>query len=135
MKIYHHSIEVFTSKVNQLKDITAEVQSFVSATNIKVGQIYLFVPHTTAAVTINENTDPSVKKDFILGLSQAFPKDQAFLHFEGNSHAHIKSSVVGNTQVVLIKDGRLKLGKWQAIYFCEFDGPRKRQLDLQVIGE
>ena len=128
-------MDIFTSKVNQFKDITADVQKFVNHSGIQTGQVTLFVPHTTAGLTINENTDPSVQKDMVLGLSQAFPKDQAFLHFEGNSHAHIKSTVVGNTQVVLVKDGSLRLGKWQAIYFCEFDGPRKRQLELQVIGE
>ena len=135
MKIINDTIDVFTSKSDQFKDITSDIQKVVEGASINNGFVTLFVPHTTAAVTINENTDPHVKMDMTFGLSQAFPKDKEYLHFEGNSHAHIKSSVIGNTQMVLIEDGSLKLGQWQAIYFCEFDGPRKRQLNIQMMGE
>lgn len=135
MKIINETIEVVTNKVNQFKDITCDVQTVISNHGIKTGFVHLFVPHTTAAVTINENTDPHVKKDMIFGLTQAFPEHKEYLHFEGNSHAHIKSSVIGNDQTVFIKDGQLKLGQWQALYFCEFDGPRKRRLDIQILGE
>jgi secondary thiamine-phosphate synthase enzyme len=135
MKIINETIDVFTSKSDQFKDITSDIQKVIDGTSINNGFVTLFVPHTTAAVTINENTDPHVKMDMTFGLSQAFPKDKEYLHYEGNSHAHIKSSVIGNTQMVLIEGGSLKLGQWQAIYFCEFDGPRKRQLNIQMIGE
>jgi secondary thiamine-phosphate synthase enzyme len=135
MKIINDTIDIFTTKSDQFKDITSDIQKVIEGASINNGFVTLFVPHTTAAVTINENTDPHVKMDMTFGLSQAFPKDKEYLHFEGNSHAHIKSSVIGNTQMVLIEDGSLKLGQWQAIYFCEFDGPRKRQLNIQMMGE
>lgn len=135
MKIIDKTIDVYTQKVNQFKDITEDIQEVIHQSGLLNGFVNLFVPHTTAGVTINENTDPHVKKDMIYGLNQAFPENKEYLHFEGNSHAHLKSTVVGNDQTVLIKDGQLKLGQWQAVYFCEFDGPRKRRLDLQIMGE
>jgi secondary thiamine-phosphate synthase enzyme len=130
-----YTIDVQTKKDDQMIDITTIIQEKVKESGIRQGIAYLFVPHTTAAVTINENTDPNVKKDILFSLRQAFPIDKEFLHFEGNSHAHIKSSVIGNEQSVMIDNNQLKLGRWQAIYFCEFDGPRHRELNIQITGE
>jgi secondary thiamine-phosphate synthase enzyme len=130
-----YTIDVQTKKDDQMIDITHIIQEKIKDSGIQQGIAYLYVPHTTAAVTINENTDPNVKKDILFSLRQAFPIDKEFLHFEGNSHAHIKSSVIGNEQSVMIDNNQLKLGRWQALYFCEFDGPRHRELYLQITGE
>jgi len=135
MKIINKTLDVKTRKDEEFVDITNMVNEVLKETKIKNGSLYLFVPHTTAAVTINENTDPNVKKDMLFSLRQTFPIEKEFLHFEGNSHAHIKSSVIGNDQIVLIEKNELVLGQWQALYFCEFDGPRHRQLNLQFVGE
>lgn len=132
--INNETLTIKTLEKEILKDITNEVQNFIASSDIKTGQITLFVPHTTAAVTINENADLDVARDILYGLEDTFPNLDAFKHMEGNSDAHIKSSVIGNTQVLLIEDGRLKLGTWQGIYFCEFDGPRTRNLYMQIIG-
>ncbi len=132
--INNETLTIKTLEKEILQDITSEVQNFIASSDIKTGQITLFVPHTTAAVTINENADLDVARDILYGLEDTFPNLDAFKHMEGNSDAHIKSSVIGNTQVLLIEDGRLKLGTWQGIYFCEFDGPRKRNLYMQIIG-
>ncbi|QWC00310.1 secondary thiamine-phosphate synthase enzyme YjbQ [Mycoplasmatota bacterium] len=135
MKIINKTLDIKSTKEEEMIDITMMVRDLLRESQIKDGTINLFVSHTTAAVTINENTDPNVKKDMLFSLRQTFPIEKEFLHFEGNSHAHIKSSVIGNDQIVLISHGDLLLGRWQAIYFCEFDGPRNRQLNLQIIGE
>ncbi|HKL47348.1 MAG TPA: secondary thiamine-phosphate synthase enzyme YjbQ [Candidatus Izemoplasmatales bacterium] len=130
-----YTIDVQTKKDEEMIDITGIIQDKIKGISIKQGLAYLYVPHTTAAITINENTDPNVKTDMLLSLKHAFPIEKEFLHFEGNSHAHIKSSVIGNEQSVIIEEKQLKLGRWQALYFCEFDGPRHRKLYLQVTGE
>ncbi|QLY40851.1 YjbQ family protein [Hujiaoplasma nucleasis] len=135
MKIYNDLLQVKTNKDEEMIDITEKVSEFVKESKIQNGMVHLFVAHTTAAITINENTDPNVKKDVLLSLRHAFPIEKEFLHFEGNSHAHIKSSVIGNTQSLIVEDNQLKLGRWQAIYFCEFDGPRQRQVYIQIMGE
>ncbi len=135
MKLYNYVLEIKTSKDEQFIDITREVRDKLVESEVQSGAINLFVPHTTSAVTINENTDPNVKKDILYSLRQAFPIEKEFLHFEGNSHAHIKSSVIGNHQMVIVENKELKLGRWQAIYFCEFDGPRKREIYMQIMGE
>jgi len=126
------TISVRSTTRNQMIDITDEVDRFVRDVGIQQGVLHLFVPHTTAAVTINENADPDVKTDMLHGLSTMVPNLRAFRHAEGNSDAHIKSSLVGVDQTVLIQDGRLVLGTWQGIYFCEFDGPRTRRLVMQI---
>lgn len=133
--IQTYTIDVKTEKDEQMIDITHIIQAKIKESKINNGLAYIFVPHTTAAVTINENTDPNVKKDMLFSLKQGFPIEKEFLHFEGNSHAHIKSSVIGNDQSMIIENKQLKLGRWQALYFCEFDGPRTRNLFLQVSGE
>lgn len=116
-------------------DITDHVQDAINELNIKKGVCYLFVPHTTAGITINEGADPSVKKDIEEQLVKLVPFDGSYHHSEGNSPAHIKASLLGFSTFILIEEGRLLLGTWQSIYFCEFDGPRNRRVSLKVIRE
>jgi len=117
-------------------DLTDQICRLVEGSGIKDGDVIVFCPHTTAAVTINENADPSVIHDILMVLSEVVPSDRpGYRHGEGNSDAHCKSSLVGCTVQVLIKSGRLWLGTWQGIYLCEFDGPRNRRLFVQVRGQ
>jgi secondary thiamine-phosphate synthase enzyme len=114
-------------------DITDKVQSFVAKIGIKDAQILVFCPHTTAAITINENADPSVVDDILLTLEELIPQHRrGYRHSEGNSDAHVKSSLVGTSESLILKNGRLVLGTWQGIYFCEFDGPRTRHVHVQI---
>jgi len=129
------TIQVNTDRRNQFVDITDDVSKIVSGSNIENGFVELFVPHTTAAVTINENADPSVKSDMLDFLEKLIPQNSNFRHSEGNSDSHIKSSLVGPNIRVIISDGRLLLGTWQGIYFCEFDGPRTRKLHIKIIAD
>jgi len=115
-------------------DITSKISVFVQESGVKEGLIVLHVPHTTAGVTINENADPDVKKDIIKQLNNLAPLKNDYQHLEGNSDAHIKTSLVGNDQTIILKDNRLMLGRWQGIYFCEFDGPRTRNVYLKIIN-
>lgn len=126
-----HSLR--TTKPQQFIDITSIVQEEVNKSNVKDGIAVVFIPHTTAGVTINENADPDVVHDILAGLNKAFPEENGYLHMEGNSHAHIKASLMGSSCSVIIENGRLKLGTWQGIYFCEFDGPRNRKFYVKVI--
>jgi secondary thiamine-phosphate synthase enzyme len=113
--------------------ITGAVAEAVRQSGVTSGLCLVFCPHTTAAVTINENADPDVARDLIFGLRETFPDRQAFRHAEGNSHAHLKSSALGCSEAVIIEEGRLALGVWQDIYFCEFDGPRARRYLVKII--
>lgn len=126
-------IEISTPSQTALIDITHQVEEVVKKSKIAEGVCYLFVPHTTAAITINENADPSVCADVLMELNKLIPFDDHYRHTEGNSAAHIKSTLVGCSQVILIETGRLALGTWQGIYFCEFDGPRHRQVWIRII--
>lgn len=128
------TITIRSSKREQLIDITSQIQTIVSNSNVQSGILTLFVPHTTAAVTINENADPDVRTDMLLGLSRISPNHKDYHHMEGNSDAHIKSSIIGVDQTILIDQNRLVLGTWQGIYFCEFDGPRTRKLHIQILS-
>ncbi len=114
-------------------DITGKVQDIVRESKAQGGICYLFVPHTTAAITINENADPSVHQDIVMELNKVIPFDDQYRHMEGNSAAHIKASIIGFSETLFIDSGRLLLGTWQGIYFCEFDGPRNRMLHVKVI--
>lgn len=126
-------IKVPTSAHTQLVDVTGKIQQLIDKSGIKEGLALLFVPHTTAAVTINENADPDVCHDMINGLNQLIPLKNGYRHLEGNSAAHIKSSLIGSSEQVIIRGGRLLLGTWQGLYFCEFDGPRSRKLLVKLI--
>ena len=117
-------------------DITRQVDAAVREAGVQNGDVIVFCPHTTAAITINENADPDVVHDILLALDGLMPRSNpGFRHSEGNSDAHGKSSLVGGSEQVLLKDGGLVLGTWQALYFCEFDGPRSRRVIVQVRGE
>lgn len=126
-------IKIQSSVRNELMDITARVQELVTVSGMKSGLCHVFVPHTTAAVTINENADPDVKMDMIRTLSRLVPVDPDYRHMEGNSDAHIKASIIGSSEVIPVCDGRLQLGRWQALFFWEFDGPRKREIRVMLL--
>lgn len=125
-------IAVRTTAHEQLINITSEISQFVNQAGVKEGRVTVFIPHTTAAVTINENADPDVKHDLILALNRISPVLNEFRHMEGNSDAHTKSSIVGCSQDIIISEGKLLLGTWQGVYFCEFDGPRNRTAILKI---
>ncbi len=128
-------LNVPTRQRNQFVDVTAEVQRAVRDAGLRSGYVLCYVPHTTAGVTIQENADPDVVRDMLWKLEQLVPKDEpAYRHAEGNSDSHIKSSLVGCSQTILVEDGQLVLGTWQGIYFAEFDGPRSRSMSVQVSG-
>lgn len=126
-----HVIELRTP-TEGFVDLTPHVRRFLTEKGVQDGVCTVFVPHTTAGVTINENADPDVQRDIVSFLEQLIPQHAGFRHVEGNSDAHIKSSLMGFAQTVLIDNGRLVLGTWQGIYFCEFDGPRSRKLHIDV---
>ena len=114
-------------------NVTAKVAEAVGKSGVKDGLCIIYCPHTTAGITINENADPDVVRDLLLGLDKAFPDRAEFRHMEGNSAAHLKSTCVGSSKTVIVDEGRLLLGTWQGIYFCEFDGPRSRRFYVKVI--
>ncbi|MEN6383900.1 MAG: secondary thiamine-phosphate synthase enzyme YjbQ [Phycisphaerales bacterium] len=136
MKIINDSFAVGTNSRNQMIDITEKVQNAVQKSGITQGSVLIFCPHTTGAITINENADPDVVHDVLLTLSELIPQDRrGYRHNEGNSDSHVKSSLVGCSETVIINNGRLLLGTWQGIYFCEFDGPRNRTVNIQITGK
>jgi len=128
-------IEVKTKSREELIDITSIVRDYVRASGCKNGICLVYVPHTTAAVTINENADPSVRADILMALKTLIPDDLPYTHAEGNSPAHVKASFVGSSANIIFEGGHLLLGTWQGIYFCEFDGPRSRKVFLRVQGD
>jgi len=124
-----------TSSRTELIDITSKIAERVKASGITEGLCMLYVPHTTAAVTINESADPSVRGDILMILNQIVPWKAEYRHMEGNSPAHIKSTLVGASELVAIENGALALGTWQGIFFCEFDGPRTRKVHVRIIEQ
>jgi len=136
MKIIKKDFSVSTKQRNEMIDITSRVGSIVRQSGISKGDCIAYCPHTTAAITINENADPSVMHDILLTLEEMVPHYRAgYRHSEGNSDAHCKSAIVGSSRQILIDNGALQLGTWQGIFFCEFDGPRSRSVIVQVRGE
>jgi secondary thiamine-phosphate synthase enzyme len=130
-----HRFTVRTKSRTELVDITAEVRRVVHDAGTRSGVCVVYCPHTTAAVTVQENADPDVVRDMLLWLNEHVPKDvPGFRHAEGNSDSHIKASLVGPSVTLLIEDGNLAFGTWQGVYFCEFDGPRTRTVMVQLIG-
>ena len=125
-------LEVKTTRRTELVDVTAEVRKVVAESGVSDGVCRLYVPHTTAGLTINEGADPDVARDIAAALDRLVPREGAYRHYEGNADSHIKSTLTGVSQTVLIEDGRLVLGRWQAIFFCEFDGPRHRQVFVRI---
>lgn len=127
------SITVRTAKHTEFVNIDRQVQSVIDASGVKTGLAHVFVPHTTAGVTINENADPDVVRDIIAALERTVPWNAVYAHGEGNAAAHVKASMMGFSQTVPIENGRLAFGTWQSLYFCEFDGPRSRSVNVHVI--
>ncbi|MDZ4340557.1 MAG: secondary thiamine-phosphate synthase enzyme YjbQ [candidate division NC10 bacterium] len=127
-------LTVKTDKREELREITSEIQRAVDAAGISDGICHLYVPHTTAAVLIQEADDPAVGRDIVTHLRRLFPRDATYEHNDGNADAHMKATMVGTTATVFIEQGKLCLGTWQGIFFCEFDGPRTRELWVRVHG-
>ena len=127
------TLQVRTSAHTELIDITQSVREAMEKTGVEDGICIVFIPHTTAGVTINENADPSVVQDIAMELNKIVPSKEPYRHMEGNSPAHIKASLVGCSQIVFIESGKLVLGTWQGIFFCEFDGPRHRKVHIKVM--
>lgn len=133
MKTYTY--EITTDNPQEMIDLSDIVVDVLKQSALKNGKIILFCPHTSAGLTINENADPDVRRDFIHALNKTFPIHGDYKHFEGNSHAHLKASFVGTDQMILVDQGAQLLGRWQSVFFCEFDGPRTRQLYLRTEGD
>ncbi len=131
MKIVKVSIK--TSQRNEFIDITERIMDAVYNSEVNSGIAVVYTPHTTAGITINENADPSVRKDIVEFLSKKIPYHGDYRHLEGNADAHIKSSLVGCSEIVIIENGKILLGTWQGIFFCEFDGPRRREVWIKII--
>ena len=127
-------IEVVTTSRTQMVDITNKIQQEVTKSGIMDGVCCLYVPHTTAGITINEHADPSVREDILAKLEELIPRGRGYRHLEGNADAHIKASIVGSSVMVIIEEGRLHLGTWQGVFFCEFDGPRRRRLFIKLLS-
>jgi len=126
---------VNTSKRNQLIDISKDIRAIIDKHKIKEGVLHVFCPHTTAAITINENADPSVQTDISETLSKLIPLRPDYAHTEGNADAHIKASIVGSSRTLFINEGKIAFGTWQGIYLCEFDGPRTREVWVKILKE
>ncbi|MCY2962849.1 MAG: secondary thiamine-phosphate synthase enzyme YjbQ [Planctomycetota bacterium] len=127
------TLEIRTRRRDEFVEITVQIQSAVDAARVTSGEVLVFVPHTTAGVTINENADPDVVHDMLLTLARLVPRDApGYLHAEGNSDSHVKASMMGSSCRVIVEQGRLVLGTWQGIYLCEFDGPRTRQVHVRI---
>jgi secondary thiamine-phosphate synthase enzyme len=125
-----------TRQRDEMYEITSSLQAYLEEQHVDNGVMYVYCPHTTAGITINENADPDVVKDMLMRLDEVYPWEHPkYRHAEGNSASHLKASTVGSSQVVLIQSGKLLLGTWQGIYFCEFDGPRQRNYHVQIISE
>ncbi|MCR4655360.1 MAG: secondary thiamine-phosphate synthase enzyme YjbQ [Lachnospiraceae bacterium] len=128
-------IPVRTTSHTQMIDITGQIRQIVTESNVSDGICIIFVPHTTAAVTINENADPDVQTDFMKEINKIVPWEDGYLHMEGNAAAHLKASMMGFSETVIIKDGRLVLGTWQGIYFLEYDGARNRKVVVKIMSD
>lgn len=126
-------LSVKTREKTELIDVTSEIQDWIRSQGLSEGLCMLYVPHTTAAVTINENADPSVPADMLMVLNKIIPWEAGYRHLEGNSPAHVKATLVGASEMVAVENGRLILGTWQGIFFCEFDGPRTRKLHVRFL--
>ena len=130
-----HTLHVRTERRTQLVEITPEVQAVVTKAGVESGICHLYVPHTTAAIAINEHADPDVASDVEAALDRLVPLRGPYKHSEGNSDSHMKAILVGATQTVFVENGRLVLGRWQGIFFCEFDGPRERKLYMKIVPD
>jgi secondary thiamine-phosphate synthase enzyme len=127
-------IDITTRAREEIVDITAETASAVIQAGVKNGLCLVYVPHTTAGIAVNENADPAVKSDVLLTLKHVVPDTLPYRHSEGNSPAHVKAVLAGSSVTLIVEDGRLRLGTWQGVYFCEFDGPRRRQVWIKMLS-
>jgi len=132
---FTRALTIKTSKRTELKDVTSEIESLVRESKCAEGLCHLYIPHTTAGILINEGDDPAVARDIEATLDRLVPHHGDYKHAEGNSDSHIKTAVVGSSETVWIEDGRLVLGRWQAIFFAEFDGPRTRELRVKIVPD
>ena len=130
-----HEIEVTSKSRTELIDITGKAENIIEESGINSGSAIIFVPHTTAAITINENYDPDVGADINAALSSLIPHHNSYSHTEGNSDAHIKAAITGSSRTVFFEKGKIRFGSWQGIFFCEFDGPRKRRVWVKIIKD
>jgi secondary thiamine-phosphate synthase enzyme len=128
-------VDIKTSSKVEFQEITAKIRDIVGGSGVKNGVCHVFVPHTTAGVMVNEHADPSVVEDIAAQLDKMVPENQSYRHLEGNSPAHIKATLIGDSETLFIEDGRLVLGTWQGIFFCEFDGPRSRNVFVKIVQE
>lgn len=136
MKIVDGGFELSTNRRCDMIDVTRQVSEIITSSGISSGDVIVHCPHTTGAITINENADPDVVHDILMTLEELLPQNRrGYRHMEGNSDSHVKSSLVGCSETIIVKDARMLLGTWQGIYFCEFDGPRNRKVFVQVRGE
>lgn len=127
------TIVIKSTKRKEMIDITEQLSSIIKKNSVKKGICFVFVPHTTCGITINENADPSVKKDILSFLCNLVPEHSTYMHTEGNSDAHIQSSLIGHSTYIFVEESRLQLGTWQGIFLCEFDGPRTRNIFVQIM--
>ncbi|WP_339146354.1 MULTISPECIES: secondary thiamine-phosphate synthase enzyme YjbQ [unclassified Sutcliffiella] len=131
-----HTIKLQTSSRDEWQDITGKVESLVQKTGVKEGHVIVYCPHTTAGITINENADPDVVKDVVMRLDEVYPWEHPkYRHMEGNTAAHLKAMTLGSSQQIIIHEGHLVLGTWQGIFFCEFDGPRQRNVYIKMFKD
>jgi len=128
-----NTVSVKTGKRREFVDVTSHIRKTVSEAGIKDGLVVAYVPHTTAGITINENADPAVPRDILSQLEKLVPEDGGYRHGEGNSDAHIQASIMGSSVTVIVEGGKLVLGTWQSVFFCEFDGPRNRKLHIKAV--
>jgi len=134
-KSFHGELAVRTERRTQLFDVTTGLKQMVRDTGVNRGICHLYVPHTTAGITINENADPDVARDIEMAFDRIVPKDAGYRHAEGNADSHIKAALVGSSASVFITNGQLDLGRWQGIFFCEFDGPRQRTIRVRIVPD
>jgi secondary thiamine-phosphate synthase enzyme len=130
-----HRVDIKTHARVEFQDVTDRVKDIVAESGVKSGVCYVFVPHTTAGVTVNEHADPSVVEDMAAQLDKMVPQHQNYRHREGNSPAHIKAAIIGDSETLFIEDGKLVLGTWQGIFFSEFDGPRNRSMLVKIVPD
>jgi len=130
-----HKVDIKTHSQVEFQEITSRVSKIIKASGIKNGVCYIFVPHTTAGILVNEHADPSVVEDIRAQLEEMVPQKKSYRHMEGNSPAHIKASLTGDSRALFIEEGKLVLGTWQGIFFCEFDGPRNRSVLVKLIAD
>ena len=128
-------VNIQTNRRIELVDITREIQNIVAESTVGEGVCFIFCPHTTAGLTINENADPSVRRDIINTFNRLIPEGAGYSHAEGNADSHIKSSLFGSSLVVFVKNGQLVFGAWQGVYFCESDGPRSREVWIKILSD